>query len=132
MKRLLVVSCVLAAGLAAPLFGEKGNQEGKLWLDAWQVGAEANVNVSGTWTAKGWGKVTLEQKEGARELAGMGDGWDVLGWVSGNRVYLIFSSKGVVGYLAELTADGPNTLNGVYRSGLRFSGTATRPMQMTK
>ena len=130
MKRSLLVVCALAAGLAASMFGQKVDREGKLWLDAKQGAVE--VNVDGIWNSKDWGKVTLSQKEGARELVGRGDGWDVLGAVSGKKVYLIFSHKGRVAYSAELTAESPNLLGGAYSKGLLFPGTKTRPMNLSK
>jgi hypothetical protein len=130
MKRLIVVLCVLAAGLAAPLFGQKVDRQGKIWLDAKHDAVEVNVN--GTWTSKSWGRVVLNQAAGARDIVGTGDGWDVLGAVSGKQVYLIFSSRGRIMYSAELTADGPDTLNGGYCRGLLFPGSKTKPMHLAK
>jgi|ERR1017187_8631606 hypothetical protein len=130
MKRLVLVLCVLAAGLAAPLFGQRVGGEGKLWLDANRNPVEVNVN--GTWVSKDWGKIILSQNEGAREIIGKGDGWNVLGVVSGNKVYLIFAQKDRVAYSAELTAESPNTLNGGYCRGLLFPGAKTKRMFMTR
>ena len=130
MKRLVLVLCVFAAGLAAPLFGQRVSGEGRLWLDANRT--PVAINVNGTWVSKDWGKVTLRQDEGARELIGKGDGWDVVGVVSGNKVYLIFAQRDKVVYSAELTAESPNTLNGGYVRGLLFPGARTKRMFMTR
>ncbi len=130
MKRLIVVLCILAAGLAAPLFGQKVDREGRIWLDAKQGAPEVNVN--GTWTSKAWGRVILNQKEGSRDIVGTGDGWDVLGAVSGNKVYLLFSTRGRIMYSAELTADSPDTLNGGYCRGLLFPGSKTKHMHLAR
>jgi hypothetical protein len=130
MKRLVVAFCLLAAGLAAPLYGQKVDREGKIWLDAKQGAPEINVN--GTWVSRAWGKLVLTQPEGSRDIVGRGDGWDILGAVAGNKVYLLFSARGRVNYSAELTADGPDSLTGGYSRGLLFPGTKTRPMQMTR
>jgi len=130
MKRLVLLLWVLAVGLATPLSGQKVDREGKIWLDSKQDPAEVNVN--GPWMSRDWGRVILNQKEGGRDIVGTGDHWDVLGAVSGKKVYLLFSHKGRVMYSAELTADSPNTLNGGYSRGLQFPGTKTRPMNLTK
>jgi hypothetical protein len=130
MKKLMAVFCLFAAVLAMPLYGQRVDREGKIWLDSKQGAPEINVN--GTWTAKAWGKVILNQAEGSRDIVGRGDGWNIMGVVAGNKVYLLFSARGRVNYAAELTADSPNTLNGAYSRGLLFPGTRTRSMLLTK
>ena len=130
MKRFVAILGLLAAGLAAPLHGQKVDREGKIWLEAKQGAPE--VNVSGTWTSKDWGRVILNQAEGAREVVGKGDGWSVLGAVAGNKVYLLFSSGNRIIYSAELTADSPTTLTGAWCRGLLFPGTKTKAMHLSK
>jgi hypothetical protein len=130
MKRLALVLCVLAAGLAAPLFGQKVSGEGKLWLDANRNPVEINVN--GIWVSRDWGKITLRQDEGAREIIGTGDGWDVVGVVSGKKVFLIFAHRDRVMYSAELSGESPNILNGAYCRGLLFPGAKTKLMLMSR
>jgi hypothetical protein len=131
MKKSILILGLLAAALAATLYGAKVDREGRIWLDARQGAPEVNVN--GTWTSKVWGKVVLNQGEDSRDIIGRGDGWNILGVVAGNKVYLIFSYKnGLIAYSAELTADSPNTLVGGYTKGLLFPGMGTRSMSLSR
>jgi hypothetical protein len=63
---------------------------------------------------------------------GSGDGWNIDGVVSGNKVFLLFPSHGIVEYSAELAADAPNALNGAYARGVGLEGSKTKPMNLTK
>lgn len=130
MKKLVVTFCLLAAGLATSLYGQKVEKEGKIWLDSKQGAPEVSVN--GTWVSREWGKVILNQAEGSRDIVGTGDGWNILGAVTGKKVYLVFSSRGRVAYTAELTAESPNLMNGNYSRGLLFPGSKTRSMLLTR
>lgn len=119
-SRLLLVGMilVLAVGLSAGDLDTKG----KAWLDSHNE--PPAINVAGNWHAKEWGKIVLRQAPDSRELMGDGDGWDITGVVSGNRVFLLFSNKGKVTYSAVLTSQPDNTLNGSYGKG--FIGDMTK------
>ena len=111
--------------------GESRAQANRFSPSAKQSG-EVSINVNGTWTSKEWGRVILNQKGESLDVVGTGDGWDLQGVVSGNKVSLAFSSKGRVAYSAELTADGPNSLDGGYVNGSLYEGMKTKPMHLTK
>jgi hypothetical protein len=103
---------------------------GKTWLDG-QTELAA-INVNGTWHGSEWGDFILHQTQGSRELKGNCDKWDIHGVVSGNRVYLLFSSYGDVTYSAVLTAAGDKVLDGSYSKGLKAEDTNGKPMHLTK
>jgi hypothetical protein len=103
---------------------------GKTWLDG-QTELAA-INVNGTWHGSEWGDFILHQTQGSRELKGNCDKWDINGVVSGNRVYLLFSSYGDVTYSAVLTAAGDKVLDGSYSKGLKAEDTNGKPMHLTK
>jgi hypothetical protein len=103
---------------------------GKTWLDG-QTELAA-INVNGTWHGSEWGDFILHQTQGSRELKGNCDKWDIHGVVSGNHVYLLFSSYGDVMYSAVLTAAGDKVLNGSYSKGLKAEDTNGKPMHLTK
>jgi hypothetical protein len=133
MKHRRVTRTLLKAlGLifAAALSGQKVEHRGQAWLDA-RTGPAA-INVNGAWHAGQWGLVTLNQADGSREVTGTGDGWDILGVVSGTKVCLLFLNKGSVAYSAELTPDGPDALGGRYADGLLTERSRTRLMHFTK
>jgi hypothetical protein len=125
---LLAVSVVLM--LAVGLSAKNLDTKGKVWLDAHSEAAAINVN--GDWHAKEWGKVVLNQAQGSRDLTGRGDGWDITGVVSGNQVFLLFSSRGTVVYSAELTSESETSLNGSYTKGFMSEKTKGKPMHLTK
>ena len=108
----------------------KVDHEGKAWLDRYKE--PAAINVDGLWHSDDWGDVILEQAEGAREVTGSGDGWDINGVVSGGAVYLLFSDDGEVNYSAELTDDHEKRLRGVYSSGLMHEKSKKKPMLLTR
>lgn len=112
------------------LNGQKEEKEGKAWLDA--NTDPPSMNVTGIWEGHGWGKVSLNQREGGRRIIGSGDGWDISGVVSGKEVYLLFCHYGKVAYSAKLTADGDSQLTGVYAKEILSSGSKTRPMRLSK
>jgi hypothetical protein len=120
----------LAFVFATALLGQGVERRGQAWLDARTE--PAAINVNGAWHAGQWGRVTLNQAQGSREVTGSGDGWDILGVVSGTKVCLLFLSKGRVAYAAELTPDGPDALNGRYADGLLTERSKTRLMHFTK
>jgi hypothetical protein len=124
---LLVAFMFLLAGI---LNAAKVEKEGKAWLGAHT--GPATINVNGFWYEPAWGTIVLNQAEGKSELTGRGDNWDITGVVSGNHVYLLFSSKGNIAYSAVLTAVNDTTLDGGYSKGLMSNKDKGRTMHMTK
>lgn len=131
LRRVLWASALLA-GLAiftsSSLFAQKVEIEGKAWLDAKTEPPEINVN--GSWASADWGTVLLNQTEGSREVTGTSDNWEISGVASGKEVFLLFSSKGRVGYSAELSLEQANTLAGRYFDGMPSPGAKTRSMML--
>lgn len=103
---------------------------GKTWLDGHTE--PAAINVNGTWHGGDWGELVLNQAEGNRALKGQCEKWDVHGVVSGNRVFLLFSSYGDVAYSAVLTAAGDKVLDGSFSKGLKAEDTKGKTMHLTK
>jgi len=103
---------------------------GKTWLDGHTE--PAAINVNGTWHGPAWGELVLNQAEDSRALMGTCDKWDVHGVVSGNRVFLLFSSYGDVAYSAVLTAAGDKVLDGSFSKGLTAEDTKGKEMHLTK
>jgi hypothetical protein len=85
------------------------DRDGKSWLGAHTE--PAKINVTGTWNAPEWGDIVLNQDANG-QLTGHGDEWHVHGVVSGNRVFLLFSSFSEIHFSAILTAAGDNVLDG--------------------
>jgi len=121
-----MVLIMLTVGLSA----KNLDTEGKAWLDAHNEAAA--IDVDGVWYAKEWGKIFLKQTEGSRDLTGTGDGWDIMGVVSGKQVFLLFSHHGKVNYSAELTSEGENGLNGFYTKGFVDDKAKHKSMRLTK
>jgi hypothetical protein len=103
---------------------------GKSWLDGHTE--PPAINVNGTWHGSDWGEMDLNQTGGNRELKGKCDKWDINGVVSGNHVYLLFSSYGDVAYSAVLTAAGDKVLDGSFSKGLKAEDTNGKPMHLFK
>jgi hypothetical protein len=129
MRRVPALFVVLVA-LTVLLCGQKEEKEGKAWLDAYTD--PPALNVTGVWTGKDWGKVSLNQREGGRRIIGSGDGWDISGVVSGKDVYLLFCHEGKIAYSAKLTAEEPAQLTGTYAKGILSPQSKTRPMRLSK
>ena len=87
---------------------------------------------AGNWWGHDWGELVLNQAEGNRALKGQCEKWDVHGVVSGNRVFLLFSSYGDVAYSAVLTAAGDKVLDGSFSKGLKAEDTKGKTMHLTK
>jgi hypothetical protein len=109
--------------------------EGKAWLDAQKDPAEINVN--GAWDSEEWGDFHLNQSEGSREVRGNGGGYELVGVVSGKRVFLLFFANDTVDYCATLSPNGENSLAGTYsnRKSRLHSGLCqekSRPMNMKR
>jgi hypothetical protein len=136
MKQLtFAVTLLLCISFPTLLSAAKVEVEGKAWLDSQKDPAEINVN--GAWDADEWGTVHLNQSEGSRDVTGNGDGYDIVGVVSGKRLFLLFSEKHTVEYCATLSPNGENSLAGTYsnRKSRLHSGLcqeSSRPMNMKK
>lgn len=130
--RHVVWAIALLVGLAIftsfSLFAQKVEIEGKAWLDAKTEPPEINVN--GSWASEDWGTVLLNQTQGSREVTGASDNWEISGVASGKEVFLLFSSKGRVGYSAELSLEQANTLAGRYFDGMPSQGAQTRLLRL--
>jgi hypothetical protein len=129
MRRVPALFVVIVA-FTVLLCGQKEEKEGKAWLDAYTD--PPALNVTGVWDSQGWGKISLNQREGGRRIIGAGDGWDISGVVSGKDVYLLFCNKGKVAYSAKLTAEGPAQLTGTYAKGILSPQSKTRSMRLSK
>lgn len=127
--RTLILAALLLAGTGL-MHGQKVNKEGAEWLS--RFSEPASTNVSGDFTDKGWGKVTLTQAQGSREVTGTGDGWQITGVVSGKKVYLLFADKGKINYSAELDIESERSLLGRYANGMMTPKSKTRPMHLTR
>jgi hypothetical protein len=137
MKRLTFAVTLLSLCISFPtsLAAAKVEVEGKAWLDSQKDPAELNVN--GAWDADEWGTLHLTQSEGSRDVKGNGDGYDIVGVVSGKRLFLLFSEKHTVEYCATLSPNGENSFAGTYsdRKSRLHSGLcqeSSRPMNMTR
>jgi hypothetical protein len=125
---LLPVSMVVL--LAISLNAGDLDTKGKAWLAAHSD--PAAINVNGAWHSKDWGTVTLREAQDSRDVTGDGDGWDITGVVSNNKLFLLFSHKGRVNYSAELTSMPDGSLNGTYSRGFMGDKTSGKPMHLTK
>ncbi len=104
--------------------------KGKAWLGPHSDAAA--ISVGGKWHAKEWGRITLMQAEGSRDVTGDGDGWDITGVVSGKQVFLLFSHHDRVNYSAQVTSQADGSLNGTYSKGFMNEKSKGRPILMTK
>ncbi len=104
--------------------------EAKSWLAAYTDPAE--INVDGDWDSEVWRTVLLNQAQGAREVTGTGDNWEIEGVVSGKKVYLVFLSKGELAYTAEIAPGEAGTLTGTYAKGILQSGSKNRLLVLRK
>jgi hypothetical protein len=126
------VAIVAGLVLYAPskmLAKEKPN-EATSWLAAHSD--PAKINVSGTWNSEKWGDIVLYRDAASGQLKGHADEWHVRGVVSGNRVFLLFTSFGEVNYSAILTAENDGALDGSYSKRLMSAGDRGEPMHLTR
>jgi hypothetical protein len=137
MKHLTLAATLLLLCTSFPtsLTAAKVEVEGKAWLDSQKD--PAAINVNGAWDSDEWGAFHLSQAEGSREVSGNGGGYEIVGVVSGKRLFLLFSESHTVEYCATLSPDGENTLSGTYsnRKSRVHSGLCqekSRPMNMKK
>ncbi len=109
----------------------KGNMnEAKSWLAAHS--GPAKINVSGTWNSEKWGDIVLYRDVASGQLKGHADEWHIYGVVSGNRVFLLFTSFGEVNYSAILTAENDGALDGSYSKRLMSEGDRGKPMHLIR
>lgn len=137
MKQLTFAVALLLLCISLPTFLAAGKVEveGKAWLDAQKDPPELNVN--GAWNSEEWGDFHLKQSEGSREVSGNGGGYQIVGVVSGKRLFMLFASNHTVDYCATLSPNGENSLSGTYsnRKSRLHSGLcqeSSRPMNMKK
>ena len=137
MKQLTFAVTLLLLCISFPitLAAAKVEVEGKAWLDSQKDPAEISVN--GAWGSEEWGDFHLLQAEGSRDVTGNGGGYDIVGVVSGKRLFLLFSTRHTVEYCATLSPSGENSLTGTYsnRKSRLHSGLcqeSSRPMNMKK
>ena len=137
MKQLTFTVTLLLLCISFPslLAAAKVEVEGKAWLNSQKD--PAAINVNGTWDSEEWGALHLNQSEGSREVHGNGDGYKIVGVVSGKRLFLLFSENDTVEYCATLSPNGENSLAGTYsdRKSRLHSGLCqekSRPMNMKK
>jgi len=104
--------------------------DAKSWLAAHSD--PATIKVSGTWHSKNWGDVVLYRDAATGQLKGHADEWHVHGVVSGNRVFLLFTSFGEVHYSAILTAASDGALDGSYSKKLMSERDKGEPMHLTR
>jgi hypothetical protein len=136
MKTLTLVLALLlvAISFSKPLLAAKVEVEGKAWLDEQKDPAEMNVN--GSWESEEWGDFHLVQAEGSREVSGNGGDYQIVGVVSGKRLFLLFVDNHNVDYCATLSPNGEKSLIGTYDRKPRlhagvFKG-KSRPMNMKR
>ena len=137
MKQLTFALALLLLCISYPtsIAAAKVEVEGKAWLDSQKAPPEINVN--GTWNSEEWGDLHLIQPEGSRDVSGNGDGYKIVGVVSGTRLFLLFAENHTVEYCATLTPNGENRMIGTYsnRKSRLHSGLCqekNRPMNMKK
>jgi len=137
MKQLTLALTLLLLCIAftTSLTASKVEFEVKAWLDAQKD--PPTINVNGTWDSDEWGTFHLVQAEGSREVSGNGGGYEIVGVVSGNRLFLLFAEGHTVEYCATLSSNGENSLTGNYsnRKSRLHSGLcqeSSRPMNMKK
>jgi hypothetical protein len=107
---LFVAGLVLA--FATALAAGTLENQGMAWLAAQTE--PAAINVSGTWSSE-FGELRLDQAAASRDVSGSGGGYELIGVVSGKRLFLLFDTKrGTLDYCAVLDSEGDNSLSGNY------------------
>ena len=101
MKQLTFALTLLLLCITFPtsLPAAKVELEGKAWLDSQKAPAEINVN--GTWNSEEWGDLHLIQPEGSRDVTGNGDGYKIVGVVSGKSLIPAICRKSHRGILRD-------------------------------
>ena len=120
MRRMTLAVIVIVLAGSFVFAGRKiaKKEQGVAWLNGFAQAPEANI--SGSWSAKSWGRITLDQKEGQADLTGEGDGWRITGKVAAKKAYLLFSYKnGNIAYSAILEQQGNDSWSGEYWDGLQ-------------
>jgi hypothetical protein len=137
MKQVTFALTLLLLCISFPISlpAAKVEVEGKAWLDAQKAPPEMNVN--GVWDSEEWGDFHLTQSEGSRDVSGNGGGYQIMGVVSGKRLFMLFYENHTVDYCATLSPNGENSLAGTYsnRKSRLHSGLcqeSSRPMNMKR
>ena len=115
MKHLTLAVTLLLLCVSFPISvaAAKVEVEGKAWLDSQKDPAELNVN--GAWDSEEWGDFHLVQAEGNRVVTGNGGGYEIVGVVSGKRLFMLFAQNHTVReYCATVSPTAENTLAGTY------------------
>lgn len=105
-------------------------ERGREWLS--RETSPPEVNVDGDWYSSEWGRITLRQCKGCREVTGTQyedgkyEGWKIEGVVSGKSVFLVMHYKGNTDFTATLTAQSDRELTGVYVYGLMTNKSQTK------
>lgn len=126
----ILLFIIVTTLLVSTTFAQQVDKEGKAWLAT--CSEPAALNVTGIWKDPKWGNVTLNQRQGSRSVFGSGDGWTILGVVSGKSVCLVFYNGSKVSYTAKLTAVEDRQLNGGYVKGMLSERSKTIPMNLVK
>lgn len=134
-KLTFAVTLLMCISFATFLVAAKVEVEGKAWLDSQKDPPEINVN--GAWASEEWGTLHLIQAEDSRDVSGNGDGYQIVGVVSGKSLFLLFADNHTVEYCATLRPNGENSFIGTYsgRKSRLHSGLCqekSRPMNIKK
>lgn len=105
---------------------DRHNAQGDQWLSDQME--PALVDVSGIYTASGWGKCLLVQN--GREVRGHIGDYPVTGVVSGEKVYLLISEGGWYYYSAILEMPREGFLVGYYARAIPFRRSARVSLQL--
>ena len=130
LSSFVVIVASLALCVPSGMLAKDKSDEAKSWLAAHSD--PAKIYVSGTWNSGKWGDIVLYRDAASGQLKGHADEWHIHGVVSGNRVFLLFTSFGEVSYSAILTAESDGTLDGSYSKRLMSEGDRGEPMHLTR
>lgn len=105
---------------------DRHNEAGDLWLSDQMEAAQ--IDVTGTYRASGWGKTLLVQN--GREVRGHLGDYPVTGVVSGTKVYLLISEGGWYYYSAVLEMPREGLLVGYYSRSIPYRRSARNDLQL--
>lgn len=94
----------------------RNNSKGQAWLSDQMLPAE--VNVSGTWQSRDWGKCFFSQTD--RNVRGYVGDYQAEGVVSGNKAYIVLSQGGWQYFSLVLEMPGPSVLIGYYSRSIPY------------
>lgn len=107
--------CGLFSGVREERYS-RNNSKGNAWLSDQMLPAE--INVSGNWQSRDWGKAFFSQTD--RQVRGYLGDYPVEGVVSGNKAYLVLSQGGWQYYSVVLEMPGPSMLIGYYSRSIPY------------